>query len=46
MIGGGKKLWVDCITTNRKKATKYLIKKNISFRNFWIPMNLQKSYKN
>ena len=41
---GGKRLWVDCITGNKKKAISYLKEKQISYREFWIPMNLQKSY--
>jgi len=44
MIGGGKKLWVDCVVKDKKKAIKFLKNKKIAFRDFWIPMNLQKSY--
>lgn len=44
MIGGGKKLWVDCIVKDKKKALNFLKNKKIAFRNFWLPMNLQKSY--
>ena len=31
---GGKRLWVDCITGNKKKAISYLKEKQISYREF------------
>ena len=46
MLGGGKKLWVDCLVSDKKKACNFLNQKKISYRNFWVPMNLQDSYKN
>lgn len=45
MLGGGKKLWVDCLVSDKKKACEFLDKNKISYRDFWVPMNLQKSYK-
>lgn len=42
---GGKKLWIDCLIkkNKKKKFIKFLKSKKISFRNFWLPMNNQKS---
>lgn len=41
---GGKKLWVDClISKKRPNFINFLRKKNIGFREFWLPMNKQKS---
>tara|TARA_Y100000590_G_scaffold83476_2_gene93061 strand:+ start:13808 stop:14899 length:1092 start_codon:yes stop_codon:yes gene_type:complete len=44
MIGGGNRLWVDCLVTNKVKAIKFLKKKRIAYREFWIPLNIQKAY--
>lgn len=41
---GGKRIWIDCIVLkNRNKFIKFLKKKKIAFREFWLPMNKQKS---
>ena len=46
IVGGGKRLWVDCLVSDKKKAYKFLVSNKISYRDFWVPMNLQESYKN
>ena len=46
MVGEGKRLWIDCLVKNKKKAIKLLKEKKISYREFWHPLNQQKSYKN
>ena len=41
---GGKRIWIDCIVLkNRNKFIEFLKKKKIAFREFWLPMNKQKS---
>ena len=41
---GGKKLWIDClISKKRLNFLNFLKKNNIGFREFWLPMNKQKS---
>lgn len=37
-------LWVDCIPKNKKTFLEILNKNNVGFREFWIPLNQQKSY--
>ena len=41
---GGKKLWVDCILQkNKSNFIDFLRKNKIGYREFWLPMNKQKS---
>lgn len=42
---GNKPLWVDCITNKKTSLIKLLKSKNIAYREFWLPMNSQESYK-
>ena len=46
MVGDGKRLWIDCLVKNKKKAIKFLKEKKISYREFWHPLNQQVSYRN
>lgn len=40
----GKRLWIDCLVLkNRNKFLEFLKKEKIAFREFWLPMNMQKS---
>lgn len=41
---GGKRIWIDCIVLkNKQNFIKFLKTKKIAFREFWLPMNKQKS---